>query len=104
MARTPEGRVKTDIRRWLQDRKIWFCMPMGTGYGNSGVPDFVCCWAGRFLAIEAKAPGKRSNTSALQDLQIEAIHRADGAVIVVDNVSQLDELEKRLGREVSGVC
>ena len=97
MAQTPEGRVKADIRKWMQARNIWFCMPMGTGYGTSGVPDFVCCWGGKFLAIEAKAPGKRTNTSALQDRQIEAIHKARGAVLVVDDVSQLDELEKRLG-------
>jgi hypothetical protein len=30
-------------------------MPIGTGYGNSGVPDFLVCHGGEFLAIEAKA-------------------------------------------------
>lgn len=95
MAQTPEGRVKADIRRWLKARGIWYCQPIGTGFGASGVPDFVCCWAGRFLAIEAKAKGRRSNTSELQDQQIMEIHQAGGAVIVVDDVSQLDELEAR---------
>lgn len=99
MAQTPEGKVKAAIKKWLQARGIWFCMPIGTGFGTSGVPDFVCCWGGSFLAIEAKAPGKRGNTSELQDRQIAGIHKAGGAAIVVDDVKQLDELEKRFGRE-----
>lgn len=99
MAQTPEGKVKAAVKAWLKARGIWFCMPMGTGYGNSGVPDFICCWNGRFLAIETKAPGKRSNTTVMQDNQIMGIHRANGMAIVVDNIEQLDQLEERLGRE-----
>jgi hypothetical protein len=41
------------------------------------------------LGIEAKAPGKRSNTTPLQDREIAAIQAAGGIAIVVDDVSQL---------------
>ena len=99
MAKTPEGAVKAKIKAWLESRGIWFSMPMGTGFGNSGVPDFLCSWGGRFLAIEAKAPGKRRNTTVMQDNQIMGIHKSGGIAVVVDDVSQLDELEARLGRE-----
>lgn len=92
MATTPEGRVKAAVKKWLKERGIWFCMPMGTGFGNSGVPDFVCCWGGRFLAIETKAPGKRGNTTVLQKQQIAAIQAALGVAVVVDDVAQLDQL------------
>lgn len=98
MAQTPESKVKAAIKKWLQARGIWYCCPIGTAWGRSGVPDFVCCWGGQFLAIEAKAPGKRRNTTALQDDEIKAIHQAGGAAIVVDDVEQLNELEARLGR------
>lgn len=90
MATTPEGRVKRDIKKWLNERGIWYCMPMGTGFGKSGVPDFICCWSGRFLAIEAKAPGKRGNTSELQKGQIDKIWSAGGVALVIDDVTQLD--------------
>lgn len=90
---TPEGKVKAAVKKWLQDRGVWYCMPMGTGFGSSGVPDFVCCWRGKFLAIETKAPGKRGSTTALQDRQIVGIHQAGGAALVVDDVSQLSVLE-----------
>ena len=91
MAATPESNVKAAVKRWLVAKGAWYCMPMGTGFGNSGVPDFVCCLGGKFLAIETKAPGKRSNTTVLQKRQIAAIHEAGGDVLVVDDVSQLDE-------------
>lgn len=90
MAATPEAKVKAKIKAWLKQRGIWYCMPIGTGFGNSGVPDFVCCADGRMLAIEAKAPGKRRNTTDLQDRQIEAIRAAGGIAVVVDDVSQLE--------------
>lgn len=92
MATTPEGKVKAKVKEWLKARGIWYCMPIGTGMGSGGVPDFVCCWAGRFLAIETKAPGKRKNTTVLQDRQIAAIHAALGSAYVIDDVAQLDEI------------
>lgn len=90
MAATPEAKVKAKIKAWLKARGIWYCMPIGTGFGNSGVPDFICCAGGQMLAIEAKAPGKRRNTTDLQDRQIEAIRAAGGIAVVVDDVSQLE--------------
>jgi hypothetical protein len=99
MARTPEGKVKDAIKAWLKARRIWFFMPVPTGMGVAGIPDFICCWRGKFLGIEAKAPGKRKNTSDAQDARIKEIHEAGGAVLVVDDVSQLDELEKRYADE-----
>lgn len=91
MGMTPEGKVKAAVKKWLREHGAWFCMPMGTQFGQSGVPDFVCCIGGRFLAIETKAPGKRNNTTILQKQQIAAIHEALGMALVVDDVAQLDE-------------
>lgn len=90
MAMTPEGRVKADVKKFLAARGAWYCMPMGTGYGNSGVPDFITCHKGRFVAIETKAPGKRRNTTVMQDRQIFGIHQAGGVAVVVDDVKQLE--------------
>ena len=92
MAHTPEGKVKAAVKVRLKDLGVWYCMPMGTGFGNSGVPDFICCHEGRFLAIETKAPGKRANTTELQARQIMAIHKAGGSAVVIDDVRQLDNI------------
>lgn len=92
MARTPEGKVKEDVKKFLRSKGAWFCMPMGTGFGSSGVPDFLCCWRGIFIAIETKAPGRIKNTTPLQDRQIADICCAGGRALVVDCVEQLKEV------------
>jgi len=93
MSATPEARVKADIRAWLKARGIYYAQPIGAAYGATGVPDFLCCWRGRFLAIEAKAPGRRSDTTARQRENLQKIQQANGLAIVVDDVSQLDDME-----------
>lgn len=81
MAQTPEAKVKEKIKKILKEHNVYFAMPMGTGYGNSGVPDFLCCVDGKFLAIEAKA-GKGVPT-ALQEKNMRDIKAAGGVVMVV---------------------
>jgi len=92
MASTPEALVKKKIRKILDDNNVYYAMPIGTGYGNSGVPDFLCCIAGRFVAIEAKA-GK-GKTTALQDDNLRRIRAAKGAAIVLneENLYTLEPL------------
>lgn len=93
MAMTPEAKVKKQIRAILEAEGVYYAMPMGTGYGNSGVPDFLCCVAGTFMAIEAKA-GK-GKTTALQDEHIAQIKAAQGVALVI-NEKNIDELVRML--------
>lgn len=92
MAATPENKVKAAIKKYLAAKGAYYCMPMGTGYGSSGIPDFLCCYKGYFVAIEAKAPGKRANTTEMQRAHIANILSHGGRAVVVDNVEQLDEV------------
>lgn len=85
MAMTPEAKVKKQIRAMLDAHGVYYAMPMGTGYGNSGVPDFLCCHNGFFLAIEAKA-GK-GKTTALQDANIKRIRAGKGVALVINEES-----------------
>jgi pantoate kinase len=82
MANTPEALVKKRIRKILEDSQSYFAMPIGTGYGNSGVPDFLVCNRGGFIAIEAKA-GK-GKTTALQESHLAKIRAAGGITIVIN--------------------
>jgi Holliday junction resolvase len=92
MAMTPEARVKAQVKKLLESKGVYFFMPVSNGMGRHGIPDVIACWDGKFLGVEVKAPGKRANTSALQDREINAIRLAKGLAIVVDDVSQLEEL------------
>jgi len=76
MPATPEAKVKAKIKDLLKAYKAYYVMPIGTGYGNSGVPDFLCCVNGQFLAIEAKAGSNKP--TALQDKNIRDIRNAGG--------------------------
>ncbi len=90
MALTPEARVKRDVKKFLAERGAWWSMPIGSGFGKSGVPDFLVCHQGRFIAIETKAPGRLKNPTAMQDIQLAAIRDAGGVSVVVDDVRQLE--------------
>lgn len=94
MAMTPEGRVKEAVKRVLKASGIWFFMPMQNGFGVVGIPDFICCWNGRFLAIETKAPGKRNDTTANQDRRLQEIRDHNGYSLVVDDPQQLIDFLK----------
>lgn len=94
MAQTPEAKVKAKIKAILKAHNVYYAMPIGTGYGNSGVPDFLCCVNGKFLAIEAKA-GK-GTTTALQEKNLKAINTAGGYTCII-NESNLEYLTNVIG-------
>ena len=86
MAQTPEGRVKDKIKKILREHNIYYAMPHGAGYGNAGVPDFLCCVKGKFVAIEAKAHDN-SPVSALQRKNLADIERTGGLTFLVHNAN-----------------
>lgn len=100
MSMTPEGKVKAAVKKVLQSRNIWFFMPMQNGFGVVGIPDFICCWRGQFIAIETKAPGKRNSTTANQDRKLSEITTHGGWALVVDDAAQLVEYLNKVGGNV----
>lgn len=91
MATTPEAKVKAKIKAILKEHNIYYAMPIGSGYGNAGVPDFLCCVSGYFVAIEAKA-GKGQAT-ALQLKNLGQINKAGGYACII-NEENLDYLKE----------
>ena len=89
---TPEVKIKKQIRKILDEAGAYYAMPIGSGYGNSGVPDFLVCVSGKFVGIEAKA-GK-GKTTALQEAHLSRIRSAGGVAVVIneDNIHTLKEL------------
>lgn len=85
MPKTPEGKVKDEVRRVLKALNIYYFMPATGGYGRSGVPDIVGCVNGRFVAIECKAG--LNQPTALQEREMENIKNAGGVAIVINEGS-----------------
>jgi hypothetical protein len=101
---TPEGKVKKAINKVLDKYKgkVYKFMPVPGGFGPSSL-DYILCVGGSFLAIEAKAPGKKPTPR--QNAIIGAIIRAGGTVIVVDSAewvygSPLVELDAAIRRRL----
>ena len=87
-----ESWVKDQIKKILKEYGAVYCMPATGGFGKSGVSDFLICYKGWFISVEAKA-GK-GTTTALQDKWLEDIHEAGGLCLVVneDNLGDLRDL------------
>lgn len=82
MAATPEAKVKAKIKKIFAKHGVYYAMPIGSGFGNAGVPDFLCCVKGRFLAVEAKANGGKP--TELQKKNLREISEAGGVSLVID--------------------
>lgn len=95
---TPERRVKNKVKAVLTHIKAYYSMPIGTGYGNAGVPDFLVCHEGRFIGIECKANGNKP--TALQLKNFKDIREAGGQVLLIDETN-VDSLLNLITKGVS---
>jgi Holliday junction resolvase len=93
---TPEGKVKKQVKKILDDVGAYHFSPMTAGYGRSGVPDIIACVKGKFIGIECKA-GKNEPT-LLQKHNMKLINQSGGLSIVVNegNIKSLLTLVKEI--------
>ena len=93
---TPEGKVKKQVKKILDDVGAYHFSPMTAGYGRSGVPDIIACVKGKFIGIECKA-GKNEPT-LLQKHNMKLINQSGGLSIVVNegNIESLLALVKEI--------
>jgi hypothetical protein len=89
---TPESKVKARVKVILKNLGAYYVMPVTSGYGNSGAPDFLVCYQGKFIGLECKA-GK-GKVTALQQRNLDLIDLAGGWSFVIneENVEQLNNL------------
>ena len=63
-----EKDITAAILRYLHSLPGSFCWKEHGGpYGTNGIPDIICCYHGRFVALEVKTPeGKLSDNPEIQ--------------------------------------
>jgi len=93
MAATPEKKVKDKVVKILKELGAYYFYPVTGGYGNSGVPDIVGCYDGKFFGIECKA-GKNIPT-ALQHKNLNEI-TSNGGIALVINENNIEEVREKL--------
>ena len=86
---TPEAKIKEKVKKVSKELGCYYNMTITGGFGNSGAPDFIVCYKGRFIGIECKA-GK-GKTTLLQEKHLKEINVAGGIAFVV-NESNIDNL------------
>ena len=98
-AKTPEGKVKALLKDGLSTSpRIWFFMPVSTGLGRKGIPDFIACFDGFFIAMEAKSDiGK---ATALQKKELMNIYNARGATFIVSGEKQAQDITNRIKERI----
>lgn len=85
-----ERSIVAAIRRELGRRRVWNFKVHGSESSQAGIPDLICCvpcpdcQLGRFVALEAKVPGKI--LTPLQALTLDEIRAAGGLAAMVDSV------------------
>lgn len=89
MAKTPEGEIKDQVRKILDEMNAYYFFPAANGYGRTGIPDVIACVGGHFVGIECKAGSKQP--TALQQRELDNIEKAEGTGLLVnaDNIEYL---------------
>lgn len=97
MTTTPEGKIKTEIKKILDAYGVYYFMPVQMGIGAAGL-DFHCvvnCGTAFAFFVEAKAPGKMPTAR-----QWELIHKLrdvyKAQTFVIDDDAGLDQLRRYL--------
>lgn len=98
MAMTPEAKVKKRVRVKLDELGAYYVMPVTSGYGNSGAPDFLVCLRGRFIGIECKAGDNKP--TPLQEKNFAAIESAGGSWLLINELN-VDLVEPLLYQSIS---
>lgn len=79
-----EKKVKEAIKTLLKSKGGYYHMSVPVGYGAPTV-DFLVCYKGVFIAIEAKRPGAKVSTFRQQQI-LTAVAEAGGIAIVESDV------------------
>ena len=93
MAKTPEGEIKDQVRKILDEMNAYYFFPAANGYGRTGIPDVIACVGGHFVGIECKAGSKQP--TALQQRELDNIEKAEGTGLIV-NADNIDNLKNIL--------
>lgn len=84
-----ESEIQAQILRWLRDHGI-FAFKVAMASPN-GIPDVICCFDGKFIALEIKRSDK-SHVAPLQWKRKDDIENAGGESYIVWSVEMVKEI------------
>lgn len=77
-----EKQFENKIKAYLKNKGAWYIKYWGGGgFTKAGIPDILCCYKGKFIAIEVKAPNGKA--SELQLFNLKKIEEAGGKAFLL---------------------
>jgi hypothetical protein len=86
--RTPEGKVKDEIKAWLTEIGVYHFWPVQTGIGADTV-DCLACINGWFVAIEVKPSDRPAVPTKRQGRRLVEVSKAGGISMTVNCLPML---------------
>ncbi len=85
-----ESKIQEDVIEYLTSRGAYVVKIHVGSYQTQGVSDIVCCYRGRYIALELKRPNEEP--TRLQEYRIEQTINAGGIAKVVSSVEEVKEV------------
>ena len=93
-----EQAIQSDILKYLKSVGAYTIKVSAAT--KAGIPDIICCYKGRFIAIEVKRPEAKTNVSPLQVANISMIVNAQGRALVAWDkervITFIDNIDKEI--------
>lgn len=89
-----EKQIENKIKNYLRENNIYYFKHHGNKFSRVGVPDIICCYNGKFLALEVK--NKTGKLSKLQEYNIEEIKNSGGHAYVVRSLEEVEDIIETL--------
>ena len=71
----------------------------GGQYAQSGIPDIICCYKGKFVAFEVKTD--TGKLSKLQEITLYRIQEAEGIAVKVTSLEEVKKILDNVRREIN---
>jgi hypothetical protein len=95
-----ETAFKDKCADWLKRQShVWFFKVFGNGIQAGGIPDFIICYRGRFVAIELKRPDGQGRLEKRQEAQLRRICEAGGIAVVIDSFDDFKRVFETIDSE-----
>ena len=94
-----EQAIQSDILKYLKSVGAYTIKVAAAT--KSGVPDIICCYKGRFIAIVVKRPETKTNVSPLQVANITMIINAQGEALVAWDKEMVKTFIDNIDKEIT---
>ena len=94
-----EQAIQSDILKYLKSVGAYTIKVSAAT--KAGIPDIICCYKGRFIAIEVKRPEAKTNVSPLQVANITMIINAQGEAIVAWDKETVKTFIDNIDKEIT---